>query len=129
MSWKRSILKWGVFSKQMPLFKIWSYQYNHRKSWMNLLTQKNNASMHCFSLSQPQRQHKATQPQHSSWVGHEYNCANPTHHPPTIETQQQPLWASEQHPLMTTKYSEISNNKQDHKKNNKLRLKLCQAQV
>ena len=60
-------------------------------------------------LSQPQKQHNVTQPQHSCWVGHENDFANPT-----TETQQQPLWASEQHSLMTTKYSVISNNKQGH---------------
>ena len=62
-------------------------------------------------LSQPQQQHNVTQPQHSCWVGHENDFANPTHHHPTTETQQQPLRASEQHSLITTKYSVISNNK------------------
>ena len=32
-------------------------------------------------LSQPQRQHNTTQPQHCSWVGHENDCKpHPTHH-------------------------------------------------
>ena len=29
-------------------------------------------------LSQPQQQHNVTQPQHSCWVGHENDFANPT---------------------------------------------------
>ena len=33
-------------------------------------------------LSQPQQQHNVTQPQHSCWVGHENDFANPTPPPP-----------------------------------------------
>ena len=40
-------------------------------------------------MSQPQQQHNVTQPQHSCWVRHENDFANPTTHP--TETQQQPL--------------------------------------
>ena len=34
-------------------------------------------------LLQPQQQHNVIQPQHSWWVGHENDFANPTHPPPT----------------------------------------------
>ena len=41
-----------------------------------------------FELSQPQRQHNTTQPQHCIWIGHENVCANPApptaQHPPPI---------------------------------------------
>ena len=33
-------------------------------------------------LSQTQQQHNKTQPQHSCWVGHENDLANPITHPP-----------------------------------------------
>ena len=33
-------------------------------------------------LSQPQRQHNATQPQHCSWIGHKNDCANDPNKPP-----------------------------------------------
>ena len=48
---------------------------------------------HEVILSQPQRQHNATDPQHCSWVGHENDFANPTH--PTAQTQQKPSGASD----------------------------------
>ena len=40
-------------------------------------------------LSHPQPQHNVTQPQHTGWVGHENDFANPTHPHPTPPTTQQ----------------------------------------
>ena len=37
-------------------------------------------------FSQPQPQHNVTQPQHSGWVGHENDFANPTPPHPTRPT-------------------------------------------
>ena len=52
-------------------------QINNNQSY-NLMSKCNKDNE---ILSQPQPQHNLTQPQHSGWVGHENDFANPT--PPT----------------------------------------------
>ena len=44
------------------------------------------SKLHVNILSQPQRQHNTTQPQHCTWVGHENCCAHPTHQPEQHQT-------------------------------------------
>ena len=44
------------------------------------------SKLHVNILSQPQRQHNTTQPQHCTWVGHENCCAHPTHPPEQHQT-------------------------------------------
>ena len=93
------------------------FQYNascnHHFCWNQLFRSR----FHCWSLfwphlkmppilSQPQRQHNATQPQHSSWVRHENDCANPTP-PPHLTTKQtqhqaEAVEAPDEHLLTTT---------------------------
>ena len=79
-------------------------------------------------LSQPQRQHNTTQPQHRSWVEHKNYFANPT--PP----QKLNFGLQEPHiniygPQCDQQTGPQQKNYKTEKNKNKLRLKLCQAQV
>ena len=106
--------------KEKQITEIYENVLEIRNNLISCLPVANTGPMQSIYCHTPNN-NNVTQTQHSCWVGHENDYANPTTppHPPTTETQQRPLTASEQHSLITNKYSVISNNKQGHNNNNK----------